>query len=364
MAPPVMGPHALGKHGSCWAKRWTNLGTRLGPSVEGIGRLRTEHYEVIVLGECLRCNVECSKIEAPELDLRNLTPFHSKSKNLDLEDNLMRLPLLCSSCDEEGRRQRPRSVGVRAIIVLCHQPGAFEVKCLSQCFHCQKKSDIVPPPVSGLIGYYQSLLAMPCCANPRVKVTSLKMHFTPEPSHCLIAKPPTLQMITPKACGVCFGLVDDHELVQCQDCPTAYHAKCQKDWLSRRRKLMAPKCLYCFSPLSCMKLEAMVDVEDVYIHANSHDVTSLEWLVSFLPSAQDYLVRKPKHNVKAAMPSFDQSRPPLFLAWYRFSSEAARDAALRHAERTNLKSALNLRVLDRGDNKLRSHRKFAEVHDQ
>merc|ERR1712032_1273741 len=125
----------------------------------------------------------------------------------------------------------------------------------------------------------------------------------------------------------------------------AYHAKCQREWLSRRRHLMAPKCLYCFSPLRHDEdLNKMVNVEDVYIHSNCLDASKLDSLKQHLPGVLDHIVRRPKREPKDGMRRAASGRPPLYLAWYRFSSEQARDAAYAYAVRQGLKFSLGLRA--------------------
>merc|ERR1712216_1061854 len=157
--------------------------------------------------------------------------------------------------------------------------------------------EALPPLKAGVFGQYQQLLSVQCCQAPKVKVQALKMHFTPiitpDRPPC---RPIVMEPIV-KSCGVCCEPVRDG-IVLCQACPIAYHANCQKEWLSRRRHLMAPKCLYCFSPLHDEGLDAKLNVSDIYIHANSVDVSSLDRLKQLLPGVLDHIIRRPKRCPK------------------------------------------------------------------
>lgn len=384
MAPGVGSNFAFGQRGSNWAKKWQILGESLGPQIDSRGLLTSDYYEILVLGECHTCNIDGGQIEAPALDLQNLRSVHQKDRKL--QDNFVRLPLMCKCMEREGSNRRP--VGIRSIILKLKHAGKFEVQCKAQCYNCQTKCEVIPAPDVAALGQYQQLLAMQCCNAPMVKVTTLKMHFTPEleplsndrlqrilstsvepvkgGSSILqsVGPPPPPPQPPVKACSICFEEVKD--AVKCRECPVVYHAKCQREWLSRRRHLMAPKCLYCFGPLTHDEdLNNLLDVHDVYIHANSLDSASLDELKKALPGLQDHIVRLPKRDPKKDARSSSRSgRPPLYLAWYRFLSEAARDAAYSYAVNHGLQRKLGLRTLDKGSNKLRSHRKFGEVYGE
>lgn len=346
------------------------MGTSLAPTINCAGALTTDFYEAIVLGECYTCNEQGQQLEAPPMDLRNLGSIHQKDRKL--QDNLCRLPLLCPCSSSSGTQRR--TVGIQAIILKSKRPGTFELQCRAQCFACQLKSQELPALDTNQVGQYQQLLTVQCCDKPQVKVQTLKMHFTPTPAqandqilpkvfnHLMVLEeiplppPASLQ----KTCGVCCEPITG-TLVSCSECPIAYHAHCQKQWLARNRRLMAPKCLYCFSPLGDEHLADMVNVEDVYIHANSLSKESLEGLTDLLPGAQDCIIRRPKQDPKKSAPALRPST--LYLAWYRFASERVRDAAYDHAVRNGLRVRLGLRTLNKGENKLRSNRKFGEVFD-
>jgi len=365
MAPTSAGARAFGHRGCSWGKEWNIIGNTLPPNVDPEGALKTPYYEVIVLAECHVCNVKNQQLEASPLDLRTLGTIHAKDRTLAESENVMRLPLLCHCRNATGRPRRP--VGIRAIVAKAMQMGTFTFDCMAQCFNCQHQVQPFPPlrNLGQHLGKYRQLLAVECCQDPKVKVTALRMHFAPNldqirPTNLVIELPcPAVVRPEPKVCGVCCEPIEEDK-VSCRDCPMAYHAECQRAWLARRRHLMAPKCLYCFSPLTSERLDTLMDVNDVYIHANSLNAESLESLRCLLPGVRDHLVRRPKSNPKDAVRR-SGGQPPLFLAWYRFDSEQSRNTAYNTACLNGWRRLLNLRRLSKGDNKLRSHRKFGEV---